>query len=113
MGIANVEAMEGYTLADQLTPREFAELTGLDYEMAQVIYAAYAAGQEEYGQILGNLDSYEVPLIDMFLFVCEQVDSGIVTLDENRRDAGRSLYPDDVRLLFQKIFSGYFLHGRT
>lgn len=84
MGIANVEAMDGYTLADQLTPREFAELAGLDYEVAQVVYAAYAAQQEEYGQILGNLDSYEVPLIDMFLFVCEQVDSGIVTLDEEQ-----------------------------
>ena len=84
MGIANVEAMGGYTLADQLTPREFAELAGLDYEAAQVVYAAYAAKQEEYGQILGNLDSYEVPLIDMFLFVCDQVNSGIVTLDEKQ-----------------------------
>lgn len=84
MGIANVEAMGGYTLADQLTPREFAELTGLDYEVAQVVYAAYAAQQEEYGQILGKLDTYEVPLIDIFLFVCEQVDSGIVTLDDEQ-----------------------------
>ena len=84
MGIANVEAMDGYTLADQLTPREFAELAGLDYEVAQVVYAAYAVQQEDYGQILGNLDSYQVPLIDMFLFVCDQVDSGIVTLDEEQ-----------------------------
>lgn len=38
MGIANVEAMDGDTLADQLTPREFAELAGLDYEAAQVVY---------------------------------------------------------------------------
>lgn len=84
MGIANVEAMDGYTLADQLTPREFAEIAGLDYEAAKVIYAAYAARQEEYGQILGNLDNYEVPLIDMFLFVCDQADSGIVTLNEEQ-----------------------------
>lgn len=84
MGIANVEAMGGYTLADQLTPREFAELAGLDYEVAQVVYAAYAVQQEDYGQILGNLDSYQVPLIDVFLFVCDQVDSGIVTLDEEQ-----------------------------
>ena len=62
MGIANVEAMDGYTLADQLAPREFAELAGLDYEAAQVVYGAYAASQEEYGQIIGNLDNYEVPL---------------------------------------------------
>ncbi len=72
MGIANVEAVDGYTLADQLTPREFAELAGLDYEVAQVVYATYAAEQEEYGHILGNLDSYQVPLIDMFLFVCKK-----------------------------------------
>ena len=92
MGIANVEAMDGYTLADQLTPREFAELTELDYEAAKVVYAAYAAEQEEYGQILGNLDGYEVPLIDMFLFVCDQVDSGIVTLDEEQTDMLNEAY---------------------
>ena len=43
MGLANVEAMDGYMLADQLTPRQFAELTDLDYEVAQLLYAAYAA----------------------------------------------------------------------
>lgn len=92
MGIANVEAMDGYTLADQLAPREFAELAGLDYEAAQVVYGAYAASQEEYGQIIGNLDNYEVPLINMFLFVCEQVDSGIVTLDEEQTEMLNNAY---------------------
>lgn len=92
MGIANVEAMGGYTLADQLTPREFAELAGLDYEVAQLVYGAYAAEQEEYGQILGNLDGYKVPLIDMFLFVCDQVDSGIVTLDEEQTEMLNQAY---------------------
>lgn len=92
MGIANVEAMDGYTLADQLSPREFAELAGLDYEAAQVVYGAYAASREEYGQIIGNLDNYEVPLIDMFLFVCEQVDSGIVTLDEEQTEMLNDAY---------------------
>lgn len=92
MGIANVEAMDGYTLADQLTPREFAELAGLDYELAQVVYAAYAAKQEDYGQVIGNLDDYEVPLIDMFLFVCDQVESGIVTLDDQQMDMLNEAY---------------------
>lgn len=86
MGIANVEAMDGYMLADKLTPREFAELTGLDYEAAQVVYAAYGAKQDEYGQVLGNLENYQVPLIDMFLFVCDQVDSGLVTLDDEQTE---------------------------
>ena len=84
MGIANVEAMDGYCLADKLTPRQFSELAGLDYEMAQVVYAAYATEQGDYGKLMGNIGSYKVPLIDMFLFVCEQVDSGIVTLSDDQ-----------------------------
>ena len=42
-GLSNVEAMDGYMLADKLNPRQFAELAGLDYEVAEVVYAAYAA----------------------------------------------------------------------
>ena len=34
MGLTNIEAMDGYMLADKLTPRQFAELAGLDYEVA-------------------------------------------------------------------------------
>ena len=84
MGLSNIEALDGYMLADKLTPRQFAELAGLDYEAAQVVYAAYAAQQSEYGQLVGNLSSYKVPLIDMFLFVCDQVDSGLVTLGSDQ-----------------------------
>ena len=80
MGLANVEAIDGYTLADKLSPREFSELAGLDYEVAALVYAAYAAEQEAYGSIINDLGSYRVPLIDMFLFVSEQIDSGLVTL---------------------------------
>ncbi len=86
MGLANVEAMDGYMLADKLTPRQFAELAGLDYELAQVIYAAYATEQGDYGKLMGNISSYRVPLIDMFLFVCDQVDAGVVTLEEEQKN---------------------------
>ena len=84
MGLANIEAMDGYMLADKLTARQFGELADLDYEVAQLIYAAYAADQAEYGKIVSSLTTYEIPLIDIFLFVCEQVDSGLVTLDEEQ-----------------------------
>lgn len=86
MGLANVEAMDGYMLADKLTPRQFAELADLDYEMAQVLYGAYALDQEDYGKLAGNLDSYKVPLMDMFLFVCDQVEAGIVTLSDEQTE---------------------------
>ena len=81
MGLANIEAMDGYTLASALNPRQFSELAGLDYEIATVVYAAYAASHEDYGSIINDIGSYEVPLIDMFLFVSEQIDSGIVNLE--------------------------------
>lgn len=81
MGIANVEAMNGYTLADKLTPRQFSELANLDYEVASLLYATYAAEQEEYGTIINNLAGYGVPLIDMFIFVTEQIDAGLVSLE--------------------------------
>ena len=84
MGLTNIEALDGYMLADKLTPRQFSELAGLDYEAAQVVYAAYAAQHSEYGKLAGNLATYKVPLIDMFLFVCDQVDSGIVTLSDDQ-----------------------------
>ena len=86
MGLVNIEAMDGYMLADRLTPRQFAELTGLDYEVAQLVYAAYAADAEDYGKLAGGIAAYRVPLIDMFLFVCDQVDDGLVTLDDEQTD---------------------------
>ena len=86
MGLANIDALDGYKLADKLTPRQFAELAGLDYEAAQVVYAAYAAENESYGELVGNIATYKVPLIDMFLYVCDKVDSGIVTLSDEQTD---------------------------
>jgi predicted RND superfamily exporter protein len=82
MGLANIEAMDGYTLTDRLTPRQFSELTDIDIEIADLLYAAYAANGDSYGKIVGGLDNYTVPMIDMFTFLYEQIEEGFVTLDE-------------------------------
>lgn len=81
MGLSNVEAMGGYMLSDKLTPRQFAELADLDYELAQVVYTAYAAQKEDYGEIISSIAAYSVPLIDILLFACDQIDSGLVALE--------------------------------
>lgn len=81
LGLATVEAMDGYMVTDKLTPRQFAELTNLDIEVSRLIYSAYAVDDENYGQLVGGIDRYSVPLIDMFLFVYEQVSDGYVNLD--------------------------------
>ena len=86
MGLSNVEAMDGYCLEDKLTARQFSELAGLDYELAQTVYAAYASENDEYSQMIGNFSSYSVPLVDMFLYVCDKVDSGLVSLDEDQTE---------------------------
>lgn len=86
MGLSNVEALDGYMLADRLTPRQFAELADLDYELAQVVYAAYAAQNGEYGEIVSSLSTYRVPLINIMLFVCEQIDAGLVQLDPEQME---------------------------
>lgn len=84
MGLSNIEAMDGYMLADKLTARQFAELADLDYELAQMIYAAYGAQNDEYSQIISSASAYSVPLIDMMLFVCQQLDKGAVELEEEQ-----------------------------
>lgn len=81
LGLANVEAMDGYVLTDKLTPRQFAELTDLDIEAARVLYSAYAINDENYGRIVSGIDQYGVPLVDMFMFVYDQMQAGYVTLD--------------------------------
>lgn len=86
MGLSNIEAMDGYMLADKLTPRQFSELAGLDYELAQMIYAAYGTQNEEYGKVVSSISTYSVPLIDMMLFVCDQLDQGLVSLEADQTE---------------------------
>ncbi len=79
-GLANTEA-EGYMLTDKLKPRQFAELAGVDIEMARLLYQAYGLEHEEYGAIFQNPDDYEIPLVDSFQFLCEQKDKGVIKLE--------------------------------
>ena len=85
-GLSNIEAMGGYKLTEKLTPRQFAEMADVDYELAQLVYTAYAADHEEYGRLVGGISGYRVPLIDMFLFVCDELDAGYVSLDQEQMD---------------------------
>ncbi|MBQ7859263.1 MAG: MMPL family transporter [Faecalibacterium sp.] len=75
MGLAGMEAMDGYTLTEALTPRQLSELVGMDYEVVQLLYATYAAEQDQYGHILNGLQEYTIPLFDMFLFLKDQMEA--------------------------------------
>lgn len=86
MGLANIEAMDGYFLADRLNPRQFSELAGIDYEVAQLLYAAYATDEKAYGKVVGGIENYSVPLMDIFAFAYDMVDEGYVTLDSELKE---------------------------
>lgn len=85
IGLSNAEAMDGYMLADELTPRQFSELTDMDYELAQLLYTAYATDKEDYGKIVGGISAYRVPLMDLFMFVHDCVEDGCVTLSDDEK----------------------------
>ena len=56
LGLSGIEAMDGYKLTDALNPRELSEAVGMDYEVMQLLYSAYAAEQDQYGAILSGVE---------------------------------------------------------
>ena len=80
--LTSTEAMDGYMLTDKLTARQFSELMEMDYEVAELLYAAYAVDDEEYGHIL-NSSEYSIPFIDLMMFLYDEIDKGYVSVDDD------------------------------
>ena len=103
MGLANIEAMDGYMLADALNPREFSELANLDYEVAKVLYSAYAVKYDQYGELINGVGNYKVPLFDMFMFLKGEMDDGNVYLNGDVQETLDDLFDqlDKAKLQLQ------------
>lgn len=91
-GLSSVEIKDGYVLTDQLTPRQMSELMDIDYSVIKLAYTAYAADQGSYGQIIGGIDDYSVPLIDMFMFIYDQKEAGYISLSSDLNQTLDSLH---------------------
>jgi len=91
IGLANTEALDGYTITSALTPREFSEVAELDIEVAELLYTGYAMNRSDYGQIVTNLDNYRVPLLDMFSYLFEERKEVVLDLDEDTSEMLDSL----------------------
>ena len=85
-GLANTESEEGHVLTDKYTPRMFSELLDIDLEEANILYQAYGVEHQQYQGIFKSVNDYEIPLIDMFLYLFEKTDQGIINLDENKSE---------------------------
>ncbi len=83
--LTSTEAMDGYMLTDKLTARQFSELMDMDYEVAKLIYAAYAVDDENYGKLL-NANEYSIPLIDLMMFLYDEIDQGYVSVDDDVKE---------------------------
>lgn len=96
LGIASVAVDEkdedSYTVGDSLTPREFSEFSDMDIEIVRLLYSAYAAEHENYGRIVGGIDTYKISLVDMVEFAYEAVDYGYVNLDDDEREDLDKMY---------------------
>ena len=92
LGLAGIEAMDGYKLTDALNPRELSEAVGMDYEVMQLLYSAYAAEQDQYGAILSGVEDYEVPLFDMLLFLKDQLQDHNINLSSDDQQSIDDLF---------------------
>ncbi|MBQ7463749.1 MAG: MMPL family transporter, partial [Lachnospiraceae bacterium] len=101
-GLSNTEAIGGYMLTDKLTARQFSELLGIDYDVARLAYTAYAVNDENYAKVINGLSNYSVPLIDMIMFVYDEVEEGYVTLDPDMYDTLKSAH-DQMKLALDQL----------
>ena len=79
-GLANTKIDDEHVLTDSFTPRMFAELLGLDIEEATLLFQAYGIQHEEYQVIFGDVQNYRVTLLDMFEYLFEKIDQGLISL---------------------------------
>ena len=53
----------------------------MEYEIANLLYSAYAVNENQYGKIVNGIENYQVPLFDMFMFLKDQMEEDNITLD--------------------------------
>lgn len=95
LSLSTIEVKDDYALSDAVTPREFSELIGIDFELSKALYSAYAFEQDQYGELLQGLNEYNVPLFDMFTFLKDQTESHNINLSDD--------FKEDIDDLFEQL----------
>ncbi len=93
LGLADVEAMDGYRLGDKISIDDFASLAGLDETEATALFAYYAAANSDFDD-LDALHEYKVPLIDLFLFLYDVVQDDVLDVGEENKELVIGLYDE-------------------
>lgn len=102
MGLASIEAMDGYRLGDKVDCNVFASLAGVDETTAQALFAYYGAEHGDYHAVTDDLKGYEVPLVDLFLFLHDKAAAGGVPLEPEQLELVNGLY-DQLSMAQQQL----------
>lgn len=92
LGLANTEINDEHMLTDKINARELTKMLGIDYDLSCLLFQAYGAEHEEYSAIFSDVNNYKVPIIDLFMYIHEKMDLGIINLDEDQTDELNELY---------------------
>ncbi len=107
LGLANIPIDGEHMLTDRYNARSFAELLDVDVERSRLLFRAYGVQHEEYQAIFGAQDDYEVPLIDLLLYLFEKIDQGIVNLDGEQTELLEGLRGSLEQAVVQLRGTGY------
>ena len=86
MGLAGIEVDGEHVLTDLCNTRTFAELLDIPLEESTLLFQAYGIQHEQYQALFGTPENYRVPLVDMFLYVFEMQERGVITLDAEKTE---------------------------
>ena len=92
LGLANTELDDDHILTEKINARETSKLMNIDYDLCCLLFQAYGAEHDEYNAIFGDVNDYEVPIIDLFMYVHEKMDLGVINLDEDQTNDINDLY---------------------
>ncbi len=92
LGLANTRINDDYLLTQKINARELSKLLGIEYDKCCLLFQAYGVEHDEYSAIFADVNDYTVPIIDLFMYIHEKMDLGIVNLDAGQTDDLNELY---------------------
>ena len=92
MGLANTELDDDHILTEKIQRKRNFKAYEYRYDLCCLLFQAYGAEHDEYNAIFGDVNDYEVPIIDLFMYVHEKMDLGVINLDEDQTNDINDLY---------------------
>ena len=91
-GLSTTEVKDGYTLTQEITPKELSELVGIDYSACKLLYQLYGVKHEQYQSIFSDTADYRISIMNLFEFVHEQSELGVINLGESSKEKLNEMY---------------------